>query len=246
MMSRFNEIEVYDAEIPEHVRLHLLARKTDMMIEFLGHLNREQARGVDLGCGTGWHVQRLRDKGFMAFGIDNSTVQLHQAQTKRVSHRPGENDCWCLGDIQHLPYATESMDFAFAINAIHHLESRQAQRETVQEIHRILKPDGLFFLHEINTNNLVMSTYMNYIFPRLRRIDNGYENWILPDSLRDWSGFKVVQVVTFTFVPDFTPRILFPLLRRIEGWLERGPLGRYAAHYMAVLQKEGPTSADTN
>jgi len=245
-MSRFDDIEVYDAEIPEHIRLHLLARKTDMMLEFLEHLNREEARGVDLGCGTGWHVQRLRDKGFLTFGIDNSAVQLLEARTKRVNKRAGENDCWCLGDIQHLPYPSESMDFAFAINAIHHLESRQRQRETIQEIHRILKPDGLFFLHEINTNNVFMSTYMNYIFPRLRRIDNGNENWILPDSPQDWPGFKLVRVVTFTFVPDFTPRILFPLLRRVERWLERGPLGRYAAHYMAVLRKERITSADTN
>lgn len=241
-MSRFNEIEVYDAEIPEHIRFHLLARKTDMMLDFLKHLDKGSARGVDLGCGTGWHVQRLRDKGFLTFGIDNSTTQLHEARSKRIGD-PGENRCWCLGDIQHLPYPDRSMDFAFAINAIHHLESRQRQQDTVQEIRRVLKPGGLFFLHEINTNNFLMSTYMNHIFPKIRRIDDGNENWILPGSLTGWTGFEVVRVATFTFVPDFTPRVFFPLLRQVERWLERGPIGRYAAHYMAVLRKEEITNA---
>ncbi len=66
---------------------------------------------------------------------------------------------------------------------------------------------------------------------------------ILPGSLTDWTGFEVVEVATFTFVPDFTPRVLFPLLRQVERWLERGPIGRYAAHYMAVLRKEEITNA---
>jgi hypothetical protein len=83
-----------------------------------------------------------------------------------------------------------------------------------------------------------MQGYMNHVFPKIRRIDDGRENWITPESLNDWPGFEVVDVTKFTFVPDFTPRILFTLLRWMEGWLEKGPLRRYAAHYMAVLRRE--------
>ena len=235
-MSRFDDIaEVYDAEIPEHVRLHLLARKTDMMTPFLGQLDKAKAIGLDLGCGTGWHVQRLREKGFLTQGIDNSVAQLRAAQD-REGHFGGGNCCWCLGDIHDLPYADRSVDFAFAVNAVHHLDTREMQQETVQEIRRVLKPGGLFFLHEINTTNIVMSIYMNYLFPKIRRIDDGSENWILPASLHHWPGFEVIDITPFTFVPDFVPKALFSFLCWMERWLEKSPLRGYAAHYMAVLR----------
>lgn len=236
-MNRFDDIaEVYDAEIPEHVRLHLVARKTDMIAASLGHLDKAKAIGLDLGCGTGWHVCRLREMGFQAQGIDNSIAQLREAQTRKACSAGG-NCCWCLGDIHDLPYADRSVDFAFSINAVHHLETRQRQQETVREIHRVLRPGGLFFLHEINTTNLVMSIYMNHVFPRLRRIDDGNENWVLPASLRQWLGFELVEVTRFTFVPDFTPKVLFSFMRWIERWLEKSPLRGCAAHYMAVLRR---------
>ena len=80
-MSRFDEIAaVYDAQIPAHVRRHLLVRKTDMMTAYLGHLDKAQATGLDLGCGTGWHVRRLREQGFRVIGIDNSVAQIREAR----------------------------------------------------------------------------------------------------------------------------------------------------------------------
>ena len=237
MKTRFDDIAgVYDAEIPDHIRLHLLARKTDMIARYLGHLDKSTAMGVDLGCGTGWHVQRLRQKGFRTWGLDSSVAQLHEAQRRAIV--PAEDgNCWCLADIQRLPYADRSMDFVYAINAIHHMETRVQQNEAIREVHRILKPGGLFFLHEVNTDNLIMSIYMDYIFPRIRKIDDGEENWILPASTGTWSGFERVTLTRFTFVPDFTPPPLFGLLRWLEGVLERSPLRHYAAHFLAVLRR---------
>ena len=143
-----------------------------------------------------------------------------------------------MSDIERLPCADQSVDFAFAINVIHHLESREKQALTVRELYRVIKPGGFFFLHEVNTTNAVMSIYMNYVFPRLRRIDNGLEHWIVPDSLHGWPGFEVVSTSYFTFVPDFTPKALYPLMAWLERNLERSPLRPYAAHYMAVLRRD--------
>ncbi len=230
--ARFDEMaSVYDAQIPRHVRLHLLHRKTDMMIARLSHLDRARAVGLDLGCGTGWHVQRLRAHGFArVFGLDYSTAQLAQAQRRSGGHL-------CLSDVRHLPFAPESIDFAFAINVIHHLESKAEQQTSLAEIHRILKRGGLFFLHEINVTNPIMALYMDHVFPRLKSIDNGLENWVVPESLPPLSGFEVVEVEYFTFVPDFTPRPVFPFVRWLENRLEAVGLGRYGAHYMATLRK---------
>jgi ubiquinone/menaquinone biosynthesis C-methylase UbiE len=234
--SRFNEIaSVYDAQIPRHVRFHLLARKTSMMTAWLGDLDRSSAVGLDLGCGTGWHVQRLQEQGYRVWGLDSSIAQLQEAGRRQTACA---GSCWCLGDVQKLPCPDASIDFAFAINVIHHLETKAQQTAAIREITRVLKPNGFFFLHEMSTTNPVMSAYMNHVFPRLRRIDNGQENWILPEDLKSWPGFELLDVKRFTFVPDFTPRWLFPLARQVERWLESTPFRCYAAHYMGVLRRK--------
>jgi len=234
--SRFNDIaSVYDAQIPQHVRFHLLARKTALMTAWLKDLDRSTAVGLDLGCGTGWHVQRLQELGYRVWGLDSSVAQLREA-THRQTACAGS--CWCLSDVQKLPYPDAGIDFVFAINVIHHLETRAEQMAAIHEIARVLRPGGLFFLHEVSTTHPVMSVYMNYVFPRLRRIDNGQENWILPEDLRSWPGFELLDVQRFTFAPDFTPRWLFPVMTRIERWLEGTRLRAFAAHYMGVLRRK--------
>ncbi len=205
-----------------------------MMTAWLTGLDRSSAVGLDLGCGTGWHVQRLQEKGYHVWGLDSSIAQLQEAVHRQT---PCVGSCWCLGDVQALPCPDASIDFAFAINVIHHIETRAQQMAAIGEITRVLKPNGIFFLHEMSTTNPVMSAYMNYVFPRLRRIDNGQENWILPEDLSSWPGFELLDLKRFTFVPDFTPRWLFPLARQIERWLEATPLRCCAAHYMGVLRR---------
>ncbi|MGQ9626588.1 MAG: class I SAM-dependent methyltransferase [Anaerolineae bacterium] len=234
-MSRFDEIAaVYDAQIPEHIRLHLLRRKVEMMTAWLEGMDRDELVGLDLGCGTGWHVKRFHEKGFRrVFGLDNSAAQLYRAR----ENAGVEENYLCLSDIRRLPCADSSVDFAYAINVIHHLRSRKEQEESIAEINRVVKPGGLFFLHEINTTNPIMAFYMNHIFPRMKRIDNGLENWIPPDALPHLPGFELLRIEFFTFMPDFTPRPLFTLARWLEGRLEAIGLGRWGAHYMATLRR---------
>ena len=233
--SRFDEIAaVYDAQIPEHIRLHLLQRKMEMMLAWLDGFNRTEVVGLDLGCGTGWHVKRFHEQGFRrVFGLDNSPAQLSQARRNAGV----EESYLCLSDIRHLPYADASVDFAYAINVIHHLKSRREQEDTFSEIRRVVKPGGLFFLHEINTTNPLMAFYMDHIFPRLRRIDDGLENWLLPAMLPYLPGFKLLDIEYFTFMPDFTPRLIFPLARWLESCLEATSLRQWGAHYMAALRR---------
>jgi len=80
---------------------------------------------------------------------------------------------------------------------------------------------------------------MNYIFPLLRNIDDGTEQWLKPSALPQansacWSE----DIIYFTFLPDFTPQRLLPLLTGLEQFLET-LIPRWSAHYVACLVKEG-------
>lgn len=223
--------DAYDVQIPEARREALLVRKTTLMREWLDRSGHRR-RGLDVGCGQGWYVARMRALGFDVSGIDTSPGQVTLA-----AQHVGDPACVRVGSVLEIPAATASIDFAYAINVLHHLPSEDAQRAAFMELCRVLRPGGALFLHEINTTNVVFRFYMGYVFPSLNCIDEGVERWLLPSALSTYTEMSVVEVRYFTFFPDFMPQTLVRLCAPFEWWLERSPLRRYSAHYMAVLRK---------
>ena len=261
-IAHFDEIaHEYEGQIPRHIRERLLAKKVGLMRAALAAAGIDgSARGLDLGCGQGWYLGALADVGFRMHGIDYSAGQLRKAvenagQTAatatatdpdaNVDGRTAAGTAavearrrLCQADAQALPFPDASFDFAYSINAFHHLPSRAAQERAVREIVRVLRPGGVFILHEINTLNPVFRLYVGYLFPLIKQIDEGTERWILPSDLpaapgASWSA----DLQYFTFTPDFVPSALQRLLGGVERRLEQSALRRFSAHYQACLLK---------
>ena len=236
--SHFDEIaEGYVNEIPEHVRAGLLGKKVDLIRARLEQNDiSPPARGLDLGCGQGWYLGELTRAGYAMLGADYSGNQV--AQGHRHLQRSGIESHLFQADGQALPFADNTFDFAYSINAFHHILSPGSQAKAFEEVVRVLKPGGVFLFHEMNTVNPVFRFYMGYLFPLLRRIDQGDEQWILPTALPQVAGATWREKVDyFTFVPDFVPKILHKRLSRLEAYLEQSKMKRYSAHYQAVLMK---------
>src|SRR5262249_11489023 len=112
-----------------------------------------------------------------------------------------------------------------------------AQAAACREIARVLKPGGVFVVHETNTRNPLFRFYMGYVFPMLKSIDEGTEWWIPPDRWRTVEGFEVADLRHFTFLPDMIPKPLMPALLALERRLEKSALRTYSVHYMVALRK---------
>jgi ubiquinone/menaquinone biosynthesis C-methylase UbiE/uncharacterized membrane protein YbhN (UPF0104 family) len=223
--------DAYDVQIAEGRRLALLTRKTELMRAVMaGH--QVGRRGLDVGCGQGWYVARMRELGFDVTGIDGSAGQVQLAR-----RNVGTPDLISVGSALDIPAADSTYDFIYTINVVHHLPSVNHQRAAFAELMRVLKPGGLLFLHEINTRNVLFRFYMGYVFPTVNCIDEGVERWLLPDRLAQYTDVPVVDIRYFTFLPEFLPQALVRLFHPLEGRLEASFLGPYAAHYMAVLRK---------
>lgn len=232
-LAHFDQIApAYADQIQVHMQEHFLVKKIEAMLPLLPA--GAQLQGADLGCGWGWYAKELaRRTHHRMTALDYSREQVRIAASSPGAG-PG-NPEFMFGDVCNLPLADASVDFAYSINVFHHLPGHDSQVKAFQEVARVLRPGGVFFLHEMNVINPLFRFYLNYVFPLMRGIDEGTERWLLPDRLPIPEGLELLQVKYFTFLPDFLPLPLLRALRPLESWLESGRLARFSAHYMAVF-----------
>jgi len=241
--SNFDDIENYDEEIPIHVAEYLNKIKTGKSIAalhqfFKGQHNyfavdaSQKVLGIDLGCGTGEHIYSMESQAdFVAMdGLDFSRKQLMHAMNKKRGNQ------YYQASMSAIPVKANHYDFACAINSIHHLPSLESQQQTFDEVYRVLKPGGVFIIHEINTINPIIKFYMKYVFPRIRNIDDGSEIWLSPKLVKQ-SKFELSKTDYFTFLPDFTPKFLMGFAVFMDRLFSRSVLSIFGAHVMYVLTK---------
>lgn len=233
----FDNIESYDDEIPRHIALYLNAVKTGRSIQALRRnfddFDQTTFIGMDLGCGTGEHIKHLEAScsNVVIDGLDFSGRQLQSAMRKDSTRH------YIQASMSAIPTSPARYDFVYAINSIHHLPSVDEQKKTLHEAYRILKPGGVFIIHEINTVNPIIKFYVDYIFPKIRNIDDGTEIWLREDVVND-SPFSVKSADYFTFIPDFTPKFLMKAAVSLDRFLSQSFLSKYGAHVMYTLKKE--------
>ncbi len=234
----FDEIAAgYEEQIPLHIRERLLDRKASFMQRRLQEAGVSAgARGVDVGCGQGWYACEMSARGYGIDALDQAADQI--AHARRYAADRGCTVTFHAIDAERLPFPDATFDFAYSINVIHHVIDPVKRDLVLAEIVRVLKPGGVFFLHEINTENPLFRFYMSYFFPLMCEIDEGTERWVRPTRLPAVPGARWDEHVDyFTFLPDFTPRPVLEALRGFEAWLEQSPLRSWSAHYAASLTK---------
>lgn len=221
----------YRAQFSDHVWQHLFQKKGQKLRQALFDAGIYQGTGLDLGCGLGLQCQALSKESYSIFGIDMAFNLLRQARQVGVSA--------VQADALQLPYPDHSLDFVYTIGVLHHLPGADFQSRVAEEVSRILKPGGVFIVHETNPHNPLFRFYMGYLFPILRSIDEGTEYWITPETWLTFHSLRFVDLQYFTFIPDFLPQSITTRLLSIEKRLEGSRFRPFSVHYMAVLQKDG-------
>jgi demethylmenaquinone methyltransferase/2-methoxy-6-polyprenyl-1,4-benzoquinol methylase len=98
------------------------------------------ARVLDVGCGTGVHLDLYRRAGCEPFGIDASPAMLDVAR-----ERLGPGADLRVGDATRMPYADASFDLILCMLVLHEME--QGMRLSVlSEMQRVLASGGRILL----------------------------------------------------------------------------------------------------
>lgn len=127
--------------------------------------------GLDLGVGNGRHAQLLSDRVNRVIGIDISHVALEQAIERATTH--GFQLHPLVGDAAALPIQSHSVDIVVYIATLHHLHTRTLRIQSLNELARVLSPDGSGIISVWSTTHDA--------FNRAESFDT-YLDWTLPDG----------------------------------------------------------------
>jgi len=95
---------------------------------------------LDIGCGTGSHLELYQRYKCDLYGIDLSPSMLAIAR-----ERLGDTAQLDLGDATEMPYHDGKFDLVISMLSLHEM-STQTRSGVLNEIDRVLKPDGRILL----------------------------------------------------------------------------------------------------
>jgi SAM-dependent methyltransferase len=154
------------------------------------------ARVLDVGCGVGQVVARLKEAGYEAYGVDVSEPNI--ARARQFSER-----CQ-LYDGKQLPFPDRHFASAGALNVLEHVDEPES---FVRELVRVVEIGGRIVLSSPNFYRVF--GFRDY-HPRMRGLANKWSNWkrlmgkrrqirTNPDAVR---FDRMAPIVKEPFTPD--------------------------------------------
>lgn len=109
---------------------------------FYNRPERKAVRLLEVGCGTGANLWFMAREGFDAYGIDGSKVAIDRLNERFA--REGLKAVTNVGDVSLIPYENGYFDGVIDCECLYANTVPDTKR-ILAEIHRVLKPGGVFF-----------------------------------------------------------------------------------------------------
>lgn len=149
---------------------------------------------LDIGSGRGEIVFYTLNKGAReAVGMDYSeaAIKLAKIALKKQPNEIRDNCKFFVRDAKRTQYKDENFDVVFLLEVLEHLYPEE-QDQILNEINRILKPDGKLFIHTAPSKFFNDYTYRYWSYPVSSLIvgfwnlifDKKYKNLQQPDKIR--------------------------------------------------------------
>jgi ubiquinone/menaquinone biosynthesis methyltransferase len=149
-------------------------------------------QALDLACGTGDITFQLSANGARTIGLDITPRMVELAARKSSGQAPR----FLVGDMMALPFEAARFDL---VTTGYGIRNVPVLREAIAEIHRVLKPGGVFLSLDFNrpSSALVRAVYLSYLTLvgsalgiALHRDPDTYR--YIPESIRKYPGATAV------------------------------------------------------
>lgn len=123
--------------------------------ELAGLLDKPRFRHLDVACGTGKLVKRLKASGWNSHGTDLSWSMLHTGRSGGVLVPSAQ------ADMTALPFADESVDLVTCLfDSLNFLLEPHWVEQAIQEFQRVLTPGGIVYF-DLVTERMVTEHFEN-------------------------------------------------------------------------------------
>jgi len=162
---------------------------------------------LDLGCGNGRYYPVFKAKKIDYSGIDNSEQLINIAKEKYPEAK------FKLGDALNIPFSDNFFDRVYSIAVLHHIPSKELRIQSLKEIRKVLKNNGLliltvwkfhelkefYFLIKYTILKLIMKSKLDWndVFEPWGRKAQRYYHWFSRKELEKLAmeaGFKVKKM----------------------------------------------------
>ncbi len=171
-------------------------RSVELLVQQSGVLERKSATAVEIGCGEGFSTQRLRE-----LLPKNIKLQASEYVAELVPKAQQRNPKVSIIEesIYETTYADNTFDMVFLLEVLEHLDFPD---KALQELARIIKPDGFLILGVPReplwcTLNIARGKY-------LRHFGN------TPGHLNHWPSFALRRFVEKNFGPVIQKKTPLP------------------------------------
>ena len=181
---------IYDKIYSKKDFKHFLKSDSAFIQTLIKKYNLYGARGLDLGCGTGWWTYLFNKHGINCCGLDISSVGIQKGREKFG------NVQFVVGDALNLPFKYKSFDFIFCRGlSLFNVEDLQQVKEMGNGFLRYLKNGGLLFI--------VWASDLSNMRGTDTRMNHTLKSW---EDYLSSLNCKIIGVY-------FTHRFFFPVLK---------------------------------
>ena len=107
-------------------------------------LPQRSFRHLDIACGTGALISKLRQHGWNSYGIDLSPSMAHEASRKPYAPQVA------AADMCSLPFPDASFPFVTCVfDSLNFLLEKSQLEKALSEFQRVLTPDGIIYVDMI-------------------------------------------------------------------------------------------------
>jgi len=210
------------------------------------HVPLEGRRILDIGCGIGTFVQRLREFSPHVYGVD--------IDQERVRQGAAALPYLAVGVSEYLPFADATFDVVLLHEVLEHVRD---DRLTLREAGRVTRPGGRIViycpnrLYPFETHGIFLGK--RYLFgniPLVNYLPDGLRNRLVPhvraytrrDLRRLFAGMGARSIVHTCVFPGFDnvaarSALASSILRRVLYPLENTPLRNFGLSHFVVLEK---------